>query len=92
MSRVHLRRAHALEIADAHARVSRAATRLTERFGARCRWENEVLHIEHASVAGLVTLKSREIVVEAELRFPLALLRGRAEAEIARILDAELAP
>ena len=92
MSRLSIRRLHCLPAADARARVDRAATRITERFGARCHWQGDVLAIEHPSVSGAVTLKVAEILVDAELKFPLTLFRARAEAEIARILDAELAP
>ena len=90
MSRLSIRRSHSLSPSDAHARVARAAQKLTERFGATCQWHGEVLSIEHPSVRGAVTLLSAEIVVEAELGGPLALFRRRAESEIARILDREL--
>lgn len=92
MSHVSIRREHSLAAADARARLERAAVRITERFGARCHWQGDVLSIEHASVSGAVTLGACDIVVNAELKFPLALFRARAEAEIARILDRELAP
>jgi putative polyhydroxyalkanoate system protein len=91
VSRLSLRRAHDLDAGAARARVERAAARLTERFGARCHWDGEVLNIAHASVAGTVTLEPGAVVVEAELKFPLALFRGRAEAEITALLERELA-
>ena len=90
MSRLTIRRAHALSDADLRTRIDRAALKLTERFGAKCHWEGEVLMIEHASVSGAVTLHPGEIVVEATLGFPLAMFRRRAEDEIGRILDREL--
>lgn len=90
MSRLSIRRAHALTAAEARARVEHAAARIAERFGARCEWQGDVLAIEHSSVTGAVTLKPREISIDAELKFPLSLLRGRAESELTRILDDEL--
>lgn len=90
MSRVAIRRQHALGRAEAHRRVSRVAVGLTERFGAACRWEGDVLCIEHPGVRGTVTIGANEIEVDAELGLALRLLRGRAEQEIARILDREL--
>ena len=90
MSRLSIRRAHALPSADLRARIDRAALKLTERFGAKCHWQGDVLRIEHASVTGAVTLHPGEILVEATLGFPLAMFRARAEAEIGRILDREL--
>ena len=90
MSRLSIRRVHSLAPADAHARVARAARKLTERFGATCRWDGEVLSIEHPGVHGTVTLLPTEVAVEAELGGVLGLFRRRAEAEITRILDREL--
>lgn len=90
MSRLSLTREHTLAAADARARLDRAAARITERFGARCHWQGDVLAIEHARVSGAVTLGATDIRVDAELKFPLAMFRARVEAEIARILDREL--
>jgi putative polyhydroxyalkanoate system protein len=92
VSRLAITRQHSLTAPDARERIDRAALKITERFGARCHWQGEVLKIEHASVAGEVTLGAAEITVLADLKFPLALFRARAEAEIARILDRELGP
>jgi putative polyhydroxyalkanoate system protein len=89
MSQLLVRRAHALSPADAQARVARLAAELGRRFGAACRWQGDVLWIEHASVNGTVAVHPSEIVVEARLALPLSLLRRRAEQEITRILDRE---
>ena len=67
------------------------AVKLGERFGASCHWEGNVLRIEHANVNGTVTVKKSEIIVDARLGFILSMFHGRAEAEITRILDQELA-
>ena len=72
------------------ARLARAAAKLSERFGADCRWRDNVLVIEHASLSGSVTLLDSEIVVAARLGRAARLFRRRAEQEIARILDREL--
>ena len=90
MGRLAIRRPHALSHAEARLRVSRVADRLSERFGAACRWDGDCLLIEHPNVNGSVRVGPEEIAVEATLGFPLALFHGRAEAEIARILDREL--
>jgi putative polyhydroxyalkanoate system protein len=90
VSRLSIRRVHSLSPGEARARVARAAQKLTERFGATCRWNGEVLSIEHPSVHGSVTLLPTEIAVEAELGGALGLFRRRAESEITRILDREL--
>lgn len=90
MSHLSIRRPHALKHSEAHRRVSHVAEKLSERFGAACHWEGDVLRIEHPNVNGSVHVGRDEIVVDARLGFALALFRGRAEAEITRILDKEL--
>ena len=91
MSHLSIRRPHALTHAEAHRRISHVADRLSERFGAACHWEGDVLRIEHANVNGTVRVGRDEIVVDARLGFALSMFRGRAETEITRILDRELA-
>lgn len=90
MSRVVVRRSHALSPDEARERVAHLARRFGERFGAECHWQGPVLVISHSNVTGTVTLEERDIVVDAELGFALSLIRSRAEQEIARILDEEL--
>jgi putative polyhydroxyalkanoate system protein len=90
MSRILIRRSHALKPAEARERVAHLARKLGERFGAECRWQGAVLTISHSNVTGTVTLAERDIVVDAELGFALSLFRSRAEQEIARLLDEEL--
>ncbi len=86
MSQLTIRRPHALSRPEAQRRVARAADKLVERFGAVCRWDGELLRIEHSSVNGTVRIAADEIVVDARLGAALSLFRGRAEREIARIL------
>ena len=90
MSRIAIRRRHALAHTEAHRRVSRAAVALARRFGAAWSWDGDVLRIEHPGVRGTVFVGVEEIQVDAELGLGLRLFRGRAEREIAQILDREL--
>lgn len=92
MATVRIRRPHALSPEEARARVARAATKIGERFGADCEWQGDVLVIRHAGVNGTVTLTLAEVVVEARLGLALSFARASVEAEIARILERELAP
>ena len=92
MAAVQIRRNHALTPTAARERVGRVADRLAERFGATCRWEQDVLRIEHDSVRGHIALEPTVIVVEAKLGFALSLFRTQLESEIHRILDRELGP
>jgi putative polyhydroxyalkanoate system protein len=90
MSRLSIRRSHALSEPEARARVARIARELTRRYGAACRWQGAVLLIEHANVRGSVSIEAAAISIEAELGLALSLFRGRAEQEISRILEREL--
>jgi putative polyhydroxyalkanoate system protein len=90
MTRLVVRRPHALAADEARARVAAAAVKISERFGARCEWQGDLLAISHAAVNGTVAVGVDEIVVDARLGLALAFARRRAEAEITRILDREL--
>jgi putative polyhydroxyalkanoate system protein len=89
MSRIYLRRSHELTAKAARQRVNRMADALARKFDAECRWQGEVLSIEHPNVNGTVTIGKDEIVVEATLGFLLALFRDRVDEELVHILDAE---
>lgn len=89
MSRIHLRRPHDLTARAARQRVDRMAESLGRKFDAECRWQGQVLSIEHPNVNGTVTIEKNEVVVEATLGFLLALFRDRVDEELVRILDAE---
>ena len=91
MSRLSIRRPHALKHSEARTRVTRVADRLGERFGAACQWEGDVLRIEHPQVNGTIRVTRDEIIIDARLGFALALFRDRAEREIAQFLDREFA-
>ena len=83
-------RSHTLSADDARCRVERIAAKLAERFGARCRWNGDCLHVEHAAVHGALTLNEGSVRLDAELGFPVSLMRAQIEAEIDRLLDKEL--
>lgn len=89
MSRIHLRRSHDLSAKAARQRVDRMAEALGKRFDAECEWDGDVLSIEHPNVSGTVKVSKKEIVLDAELGFLLAMFRARVDAEIAGILDKE---
>lgn len=91
MTAIVIRRAHRLAPEETRRRVERLAAKIHERFGADCRWDGDRLLIEHGSVNGRVLLQPGEVVVEATLGLGLGLFRRRAEDEIGRILDKELA-
>lgn len=90
MSRLYVRRSHVLTHAEARERVSHVAEKLSERFGATCRWEGDDLCVEHLNLKGKVTVRQREIVVDGKLGFALSLFHERVEREVAKFLDDEL--
>ena len=90
MSAISIRRSHSLAQDAARERVGHVADRLAERFGARCRWEGDVLKIEHDSVNGHIALEPGEVVVQARLGLALGFFRTTIEGEITRLLDREL--
>ena len=78
-------RQHTLDPVVARARVEQIATKLADRFGARDR-----LCVDHTSVQGALSLTAHHVTLEAELRFPVSLLRTQIETEIDRLMEREL--
>lgn len=92
MSRIYIRRSHALTHAEARERVERLAAKLGERYGADCRWEGDDLQVEHSNLTGCVQVRRAEVVIDGKLGFALSLFHSRAEQEISRLLDEQLQP
>lgn len=90
MSHISIRRSHKLGHAELRDRVSHLAERLSEKYGADCTWQGDVVHIEHSNVTGTVEVSRQEVVIEARLGFFLAMFSHRVEEEITKILDEEL--
>jgi putative polyhydroxyalkanoate system protein len=90
--KISRQRLHQLEPAVARERVERIAAKLAERFAARCRWDGDRLWVEHPAVQGSLTLLSDSVTLQAELGFPVSLMRAQVEAEIDRLMERELAP
>ena len=88
--KISRKRSHNISAAEARTRVERIAAKLAERFGARPRWDGDCLYVEHTGVRGALTLTDGCVQLEAELGFPVSLMRGPIEAEIDRLLEKEL--
>jgi putative polyhydroxyalkanoate system protein len=73
----------------ARQRVERMSRALASKFGAECRWQGEVLAIEHPNVNGTISIEADAIIVEAQLGFLLAMFRDRVDEELVTILDKE---
>jgi putative polyhydroxyalkanoate system protein len=89
VSRIHLRREHDLTREAVRAKVERLAAALAERFDAECKWDGDVLSVNHSSVNGKVTVGRNDVVVEARLGFLVGMFRDRIDEELVRILDRE---
>lgn len=81
---------HSLPPEEARLRVERIAAKLAERFGARCAWDGAQLRVEHPSVHGTLTLTGDRVDLQAELGFPVSLMRAQVESEIDRLMQREL--
>jgi putative polyhydroxyalkanoate system protein len=90
MSKITIRRKHKLGHEELRGRVSHLAYRLGEKYGADCRWEGDVVHIDHSNVTGTVHVTRKEVVIDAKLGFFLSMFQHRVEEEIGRIMDEEL--
>lgn len=89
MSRIHIRREHDLTAGKAREKVDHVAEVLARRFDADCRWTGDTLTVTHPQVHGTITLGRRDVVVDAELGFMLAMFKGRIDEELVRVLDRE---
>ena len=83
-------REHTLDPTIARTRVEQIASKLADRFGARCRWEGDRLLVDHSAVQGALSLTDRTVTLNAELRFPVSLMRAQIETEIDRLMEREL--
>jgi putative polyhydroxyalkanoate system protein len=90
MSQINIRRKHKLAHDELRSRVSHLAERLSEKYGADCRWDGDVVHIDHSNVTGTVHVTKSEVVIDARLGFFLSMFQHRVEEEISRIMDEEL--
>ena len=90
MSKISICRKHKLGHKELRGRVSHLAERLSEKYGADCHWDGDVVHIEHSNVTGTVHVTKNEVVIDARLGFFLSMFQHRVEEEITRIMDEEL--
>jgi putative polyhydroxyalkanoate system protein len=90
VSKISICRKHKLGHKELRGRVSHLAERLSEKYGADCHWDGDVVHIEHSNVTGTVHVTKDEVVIDARLGFFLSMFQHRVEEEITRIMDEEL--
>lgn len=89
MSQIDIRRAHALPLKDARAKVERIAAAIAQRFDLECGWDGNTLRFRRSGVEGEIAVAAKAIRVHARLGFLLFALRPAIEREIHRVMDEE---
>jgi putative polyhydroxyalkanoate system protein len=87
VSKIKIRRAHALSSEQARAAAEKIAARLNEAFEMKFAWEEDVLRFQRSGVEGHLALRRREVIIHAELDFVLALMQPSIEQAIQEYLD-----
>jgi putative polyhydroxyalkanoate system protein len=87
MSDIRIRRGHGLTPKHARAAAERMSTRLRESYDLEFMWEGEVLRFQRSGVDGQLTLGHKEVTIDAELGFLLALMKPKIEQSIHDSLD-----
>lgn len=87
MSDIKIRRAHALTPKHARAAAEKMSARLGEAFDMQFEWEGEVLHFQRSGLNGQLTFGQKEVMIDAQLGFLLALMKPKIEASIHENLD-----
>lgn len=87
MSDIKIRRAHALTHKSARAAAERMSAKLGEAFDMEFAWEGEVLRFQRSGVDGRLTLGHKEVMIDAQLGFLLALMKPKIELSIHENLD-----
>jgi putative polyhydroxyalkanoate system protein len=87
MSDIRIRRAHGLTPKHARAAAERMSARLRESYDLEFMWEGEVLRFQRSGVDGQLTLGHKEVTIDAELGFLLAMMKPKIERSIHENLD-----
>ena len=87
MSKIKIRRTHALSPEHARAAAEKMAARLSEAFDMEFAWEDEMLYFQRSDVDGRLILGHKEVVIDARLGFPLAIVQPTIEQSIHENLD-----
>jgi putative polyhydroxyalkanoate system protein len=87
MSEIKIRRAHALAPKHARAAAEKMSARLSEAFDMEFMWEGEVLRFQRSGLDGQLTLGHKEVMIDAQLGFLLAMMKPRIEQSIHENLD-----
>jgi len=87
MATIKIRRAHALSPARLRDAADKIAAKLNEAFDMEFQWEEDVLRFQRPGVHGQLTVRQREVLIDAQLGLVLALMQSRIEVAIHENLD-----
>ena len=87
MSGIRIRRAHALAPKHARKAAEKMSAKLSEAFDMQFAWEGDVLRFQRSGVDGQLTLGHKEVLIDAELGFLLAMMKPKIEQSIHENLD-----
>jgi putative polyhydroxyalkanoate system protein len=86
VSTIDIHARHALSHEEALTAADELSRDLSEKFGIDYGWEGEVIQFERPGVHGSITVREKELRIQAELGFLLMMLKGPIEEEIVRYL------
>ncbi len=90
MSYIDISHTHQLDHDDAKALADEVAADLAGNYSVEYAWENGVLYFERSGAYGQIDIDDSEIRIQAELSFPLNLLKHSIESEIQKVLKQHL--
>jgi len=92
MSKIHIRRAHHLGLADARTRVSTIAEDLKKDLDADYQWHGDQLRFERSGASGTIDVGDDFVEIDVKLGLLVALMKGTIEDSINRRLDDAIGP
>jgi putative polyhydroxyalkanoate system protein len=86
MSYIDMRARHEMSREDAQAAADELASDLADKFEIDYGWEGDHIHFERVGVNGTITVRDRELRIQARLGLMLMFLKPQIENEISRYL------
>lgn len=86
MSYIDMHARHSMSRESAQSAADDLACDLARKFDIDYAWEGDHIHFERPGVNGTITIREREIRIEAQLGLMLMFLKPQIESEITRYL------
>jgi len=86
VSHIDIHARHGLSREDAQAAADELASDLAGKFGIDYAWEGDHIHFRRTGVNGTITVREKEILIDARLGFMLTFLKPQIENEVTRYL------